>query len=1693
MPRRKKNGQSPARQPNGPPEGGRPEGYPPPPQRYDFHLGSAGKESILKRMQEMFSHLDPEVIHIVLSECDFKVENAMDSLLELSDAAEVAAPRPPAVSGFERTAAVLLDPHRFSEPYPDGHPFRTAHPPSSPLSSSLLTEDLDLLFDRELATLTEQQGVKDEPPGSVSSGAFPPPPAPQQGLPELLQSSMEAASRERLPTQPSLSGGSVEDPSGASSPLNELSTWGDVVPEARRDVLDFTHLTTESFPDRPKPPLDLAASGRPSAFQVYKKPDPPNANPDLPAPTYSDSLITGARSKVGLLSSHPHGQVLPPWNLAAPEFCPQRPAFITPVAQAPSCWLSPSRHAFPWLNWGPVSQAPLKPSATVPKSWAPSSAPQAPAPHGRLQLQGKVLVLLRGAPGCGKSTLARALLEHNPGGVVLSTDDYFNHGTGYQFDPTALGEAHEWNHKRAREALERGKNPVVIDNTNMQGWEMKPYVAQALRHGYKVLFREPDTWWKYKARELERRTTHNVPVDTIRRMLNGYERFVTVQSVMGSHMPDSKQALLQESRHSPSFSADTPDLVDQPGLNEGRKSSQPQLYSSLPDVSSVSGPREAGMHDGASRQSAESLDLQPLGQQTGRPDAFDGDDDIYSGEMDSEQSAPEGDGGIPDCIVESVMNVDHRGEEVPVAFSESIAQRVRRERSSRRSGLNQTEAAHLVKDTDASDEEPLQDEQPEEEAARNGDEEKSEMLHFVGDWPCGGSLQQRPARRAERHLEMQVKEMGDDDDDDDDDENAKMVTSGPDITEFQKLLDLIQTGAVTDQVASSRSLSSGEESEEEAEAGGAAADVHPRSSKDRQPDKSHAVLPDCVQDWKVGESRTGPDGREGVGGENGARANAEGDTGEEPTESADACSGEAKGGDARLRGNLSPVAPEAATKQVDSAASELPPETESCTSSQEKKQQHGRRSGKQCKLALTFSHNSSTSEWDFPRTAAENVDQKNSTNSDLRPDLGLRTQSPSRPQLPAPLHVTETGCLTQTEPQDFALLWRLNRLQGSGGPAASGPSPDVRVLEGNSSRFAPASAAAGVYSSGHADVPYRVVHEKGTQVEEKELGVSRDQLESLRILSRHFKLVSFDTLEDLYDKCSGDLEWTTNLLLDSGERFFREEDCEGGPIQSSRRTEAPCEGSAAAYCLEPVNEPKGEESGAGGEAQESACWTGSGSDEGNKSSNAFESAPAKEPSDPAQPPQTETCPPDAAEAFQQSADADRLAPQADLECGAWGESADGGAYVLHFEKETADDSASMDEINRLLQAELEEMEREQSQRKAERRSQHLDIQSVELKLPTELALQLTELFGPVGVDPGTCSADDFDVQMDLNLAKLLHQKWKDTIQERQRQAALSFQLLEERWRGDSQVTSKDGDKSLAGQPDASARMPVMDHWNVSRPHVSLRDIIKEQQALEENMQRTRQSRVDLHRRDGATLLKEQQLYALFPTIDKHFLQDIFRDHNYSLTQTELFLRSLLNEEQPVKTVVAPEAPRTDLHRAASKERDRKQKPPEPAVAGYQDTEDPEYEDFRAEANLQRTRQLESFAKAAEAFRQGRKEVASFYAQQGYLHGQRMREANHRAAAHIFERVNSSLLPRNILDLHGLHVREALEHLAQVLEEKAADCEQGLCQPQLSVITGRGNHSLGGVARIRPAVIDYLTNKHYRFTEPKPGLVLVSLK
>ncbi|NWR60110.1 N42L1 protein, partial [Bucorvus abyssinicus] len=156
-------------------------------------------------------------------------------------------------------------------------------------------------------------------------------------------------------------------------------------------------------------------------------------------------------------------------------------------------------------------------------------------PRGRFG--GKRLVLLRGLPGAGKSTLARQLKRDYPSAVVLSTDDFFIENGVYMFEPDFLEDAHKWNQKRAHKAMKNGKSPVIIDNTNIHAWEMKPYVMMAREHRYEVIFQEPDTPWKFSVRELARRNIHHVPRQKIQQMKEQYEHNVTFHSVLQAEEP----------------------------------------------------------------------------------------------------------------------------------------------------------------------------------------------------------------------------------------------------------------------------------------------------------------------------------------------------------------------------------------------------------------------------------------------------------------------------------------------------------------------------------------------------------------------------------------------------------------------------------------------------------------------------------------------------------------------------------------------------------------------------------------------------------------------------------------------------------------------------------------------------------------------------------------------------------------------------------------------------------------------------------------------------------------------------------------------------------------------------------------------------------------------------------------------------
>lgn len=138
------------------------------------------------------------------------------------------------------------------------------------------------------------------------------------------------------------------------------------------------------------------------------------------------------------------------------------------------------------------------------------------------------LILMRGVTGSGKSTRARELQEQNPGARILSTDDLFVEDGEYRFDPNKLAHNHSENQERCRLAMLERAELIIIDNTNIMPWEMKPYHLLAQEHGYETTILEiPPPPLEELLRRQESRTDKRVPRETLERMLERWKPGVT--------------------------------------------------------------------------------------------------------------------------------------------------------------------------------------------------------------------------------------------------------------------------------------------------------------------------------------------------------------------------------------------------------------------------------------------------------------------------------------------------------------------------------------------------------------------------------------------------------------------------------------------------------------------------------------------------------------------------------------------------------------------------------------------------------------------------------------------------------------------------------------------------------------------------------------------------------------------------------------------------------------------------------------------------------------------------------------------------------------------------------------------------------------------------------------------------------------
>jgi predicted kinase len=117
------------------------------------------------------------------------------------------------------------------------------------------------------------------------------------------------------------------------------------------------------------------------------------------------------------------------------------------------------------------------------------------------------LVLIRGLPGSGKSTMAKVLAlvgyEH------YEADQFFLRDGVYEFDPARVRDAHAWCQAMTLSALVQGKR-TVVSNTFTRLQELAPY--QAMSRNVRII--EAKGRWC---------NVHKVPATTLQWMAERWE------------------------------------------------------------------------------------------------------------------------------------------------------------------------------------------------------------------------------------------------------------------------------------------------------------------------------------------------------------------------------------------------------------------------------------------------------------------------------------------------------------------------------------------------------------------------------------------------------------------------------------------------------------------------------------------------------------------------------------------------------------------------------------------------------------------------------------------------------------------------------------------------------------------------------------------------------------------------------------------------------------------------------------------------------------------------------------------------------------------------------------------------------------------------------------------------------------------
>ncbi|KAG9299266.1 hypothetical protein G9A89_013914 [Geosiphon pyriformis] len=138
----------------------------------------------------------------------------------------------------------------------------------------------------------------------------------------------------------------------------------------------------------------------------------------------------------------------------------------------------------------------------------------------------------------------------------------------------------------------------------------------------------------------------------------------------------------------------------------------------------------------------------------------------------------------------------------------------------------------------------------------------------------------------------------------------------------------------------------------------------------------------------------------------------------------------------------------------------------------------------------------------------------------------------------------------------------------------------------------------------------------------------------------------------------------------------------------------------------------------------------------------------------------------------------------------------------------------------------------------------------------------------------------------------------------------------------------------------------------------------------------------------------------------------------------------------------------------------------------------DYKKYRSQAIMCGRTRNALYERASNSYKVNRGDLAKKYSLEAQEYNIRMRELNREASRQIFNARNKEYGKEPFIDLHGLHVDEAVEFLEESFEALENEDYKGL----VYIVTGTGHHSQNMKAKLGPAVQEWLEEWDYEYCD-----------